>query len=119
MTIVKSGRGKKQWLQTEVRGGKLVISIGVETLAFAAQRFYDEEAMQASEGAKDEAEFRIVDAGEFAGSVVQALEKEAEDGTTPVHLLLDAAFKWLTDHSAPEGVMDASECHSQVHGSEG
>lgn len=116
MTIVKSGRGKAQWLKTEVKGGKLVISVGVDTLAFAAQRFYDEEAFQNSEGSEDEAEFRIVDADEFAESVLEALEKESEDGTTPVHLLLDAAFKWLTDYSAPGGVVEVCELPNQGNG---
>lgn len=106
MTIAKSGRGKAQGLKTEVKNGRLVISVGVDVLAFVAQRFYDEEQFQASGGQETEAEFRIVDADEFAASVLRALEKEAEDGTTPVHRLLDAAFKWLTDYSAPGGVID-------------
>lgn len=114
MTIAKIGRGKEQWLKTEVKDGRLVISVGVDVLAFAAQQFYDEEAFHASEGQEDESDFRIVAPADFAKSVVRALDREAEDGTTPVHLMFDEAFKWLTDFSAPDGVEDASEARDEV-----
>lgn len=113
MTIVKSGRGKGQWLKTELRDGKLVISVGVGVLAFAAQQHYDENAVQQSQGEKTQAEFRIVEPVDFAKSVLRALDKEKEDGTTPVHLMLDAAFDWLMEYSAPDGVVEICELTSQ------
>jgi hypothetical protein len=97
MTIAKSGRGKGQWLKTEVKSGKLIISIGADVLAFAAQRHFDERAFEASEGTKSEADFYIARQPEFAEAVRKALEREAEDGTTLVHLCLDAAFDRVLD----------------------
>ena len=80
------------------RNGKLTIEIGVETMAFAAQRLYDEQAFNASDGEKEaEADFYVADADEFARSVVRRLEREAEDGTNAIHLLLDTAFNEVAE----------------------
>lgn len=103
MTIVQSGRGKAQWLKAEVKGGKLVISIGVDVLAFAAQRHYDEEAFNATEGQMKASEFRVVDAAALAKEVVRELEREAEDGTTRLHLMFDTAFTKVLEQGG-EGI---------------
>ena len=96
--IAKRGRGRKAWLGAKVRNGKLTIEIGVETMAFAAQRLYDEQAFNASDGEKEaEADFYVADADEFARSVVRRLEREAEDGTNAIHLLLDTAFNEVAE----------------------
>ena len=49
--------------------------------------------------------WRVTDAGAFAPEVVRALEDEAEDGSTPVHLLFDAAFERAIESGA-EGVVE-------------
>lgn len=109
--IAKRGRGRKAWLDAKVRGGKLVVEIGVETLAFAAQQRYDEQAFNASEGQEDKAEFYIADPDAFAEEIVRALEREAEDGTNRMHLMFDDAFDHASDNGA-EGLAER-EVHSQ------
>jgi hypothetical protein len=66
-------------LTVEVVGGKLVISIGVSTLAYAVQN-----------GCHDWTGV-ITDEAAFAIDVATELEKESEDGTTVVHTMLDQA----------------------------
>lgn len=71
-----------QLLRVELIDGRLVISIGVGLLAFAVQ------ATGASGWPHG---FYINDPEIFAAGIVTALKQEAEDGTTPVHRILDAA----------------------------
>jgi hypothetical protein len=103
--IAKRGRGRKTWLEALVRDGKLHIVIGVETLAFAAQGRFDENAFQASDGQQERAEFCIGDPDTFASEVVRALTDEAEDGTNRMHLMFDDAFDHLSAHGA-DGITD-------------
>lgn len=95
-------------LTVAVKDDRLTITIGVGCLTYAAQRRFDEKAFDESGGEESEAEFRIVDANEFAKDVRRALEKEQEDGTTPVHLMLDAAFDYALDYGTIS-IMDRSE----------
>lgn len=88
----------KEPLRVSVKDGRLVISIGVETLCFAAEHcnlFYD--------GEKDRYTLKVTDKATFAKEVVRALEHEEEDGTTPVHLLFDNAFEYAVGDGC-EGV---------------
>jgi hypothetical protein len=71
----------KQPLEVEIRGGELVISIGLETLALAVQA-----------GPKWPWEqFRVKDVEQFGQDLLRELENEEEDGTTLVHRMLDSA----------------------------
>lgn len=70
-------------LDVSVVDGVLTISIGVGLLAFAVQA-----ASDVSEWPED---FKIVDPETFAKGIANALLAEEEDGTTPVHRMLDAA----------------------------
>ena len=67
-------------LDVAVTGGRLVISIGVRTLAFAV-----------THGAGVDEVMRITDPLAAAREMVSELVREEEDGTTPVHKLLDKA----------------------------
>lgn len=67
-------------LTVEIVDGKLVISIGVETLAFAV---WHGDVLDDGD--------RIADVDAFARDVVRQLVDEDEEGTTPVHKLLDEA----------------------------
>lgn len=69
-----------QQLSVVVEGGQLKISIGIALLAFAVQ----------SQDNWPE-EFAVVDLREFAKSMARQLQREEEDGTTPVHRMLDTA----------------------------
>ena len=63
---------------------KLVISIGLNILSHVAENC---PLLREVEG-----EVKVEDLQSLAGDVIMALEDEQEDGTTPVHLLLDAAI---------------------------
>ena len=106
--IAKRGRGRKAWLDAKVHKGKLVIEIGVETLAFSAQRRLDEQAFDASEGEKMDSNIRVVGPDAFAEEIVSALLKEAEDGSNRLHYLFDGAFDYAIDQGA-EGLMENEE----------
>jgi hypothetical protein len=78
-------------LDAKIEGSQLVIRIGINTLAFAAEhcpRFYDNE-----KGA-DPPYVKVTDKRELARDVVRALLHEQEDGTTPLCILLDDAFEF-------------------------
>jgi hypothetical protein len=73
-------------LKVEVENDQLVIRIGINTLAIAAENcpeFYQE---------NDPPYVTVSDPLELANDVVRELSREQEDGTTPVHLLLDRAI---------------------------
>jgi len=67
-------------LSVSIEDGQLKISIGIALLAFAVQ----------SQDNWPE-EFAVTDLSEFARSMSRRLQREEEDGTTPVHRMLDAA----------------------------
>lgn len=93
MTIVKSGRGKDQWLKVEVvNGNKLVISIGVDVLAFAANAHFDEEHLNATEGRENQADWVVTYPAGFAEDVCAELLREDEAGEHMLGRLLDEAF---------------------------
>jgi hypothetical protein len=75
---------KKRPLMVKIEHGEVVIRIGVDVLAFAAEKgpvFDMEDPPQ------------IIDKNEWARDVVTELEREEEDGTTPIHAMLDAAMR--------------------------
>lgn len=79
----------KQELKVEVKGGRLVISIGIDTLAFAAENM--DSNLSYDDDWKPTKGFTVSNKKEFAEDVLRELEREEEDGTTPVHILLDSA----------------------------
>lgn len=83
-------------LKIRVVDGRLVISIGVETLAIAAKysNFFDDPTMK---------ELEILDAEAFAREIARQLAREEEDGTTLVHHALDKAAELAVENGA-EGV---------------
>jgi hypothetical protein len=97
---------RRQLLDVSVYQGRLVISIGVETLATAARNAPNLEIVNAN---NDFVGPTITDPNVFAEEVRQALEKEEEDGTTPVHELLDAAFETAIDDGSQVAFMADEE----------
>lgn len=86
-------------LSVTVEDGQVKISIGIALLAFAVQ--YQNDWPE---------EFHITDIREFAKSVVRQLRREQEDGTTPVHRMLDAAAQEVIeqgDDGVDEGNVEA------------
>lgn len=84
-------------LQCKVEGKELVIRVGLETLKFATEhcpRFYDPD----KDG--DGPYVKVVDLKELAADVRGALLHEEEDGSTPLHVLLDDAVEAAFDNGS-------------------
>ena len=83
-------------LRVDIEGEQLVIRIGLDTLAFAAEHcpeFYDYEKHQGSTGP-----YRSVgDKLELAKDIVRALMHEEEDGSGPLSDLLDEMIVAASD----------------------
>ena len=86
-----------QPLEIDIIKGRLVISVGVETIGHAISlspyimRFEDGEEPQ------------ITDPDLFAKEIVRELDRESEDGTTLIHLALDKAAERAIENGC-EGV---------------
>ncbi len=98
----KYPRGKNQPLRVDVTRTKLVISIGINTLAFAAEHnpeLYSEAYRRAELASMvdgtdikfPETYCKVVDKRELANDIARVLQGETEDGSTPLCFLLDAA----------------------------
>lgn len=88
-------------LEIGIVEGRLVISVGIATLAQAIEWSPDLFLHDAKTG-----EFigpRITDTAVFAKEIALILQREEEDGTTLVHRLLDKAASEAIDQGA-EGV---------------
>lgn len=86
---------RNQGLKVEVRRGVLTISIGVDALAFAHE----------NSAFAEEVPLVVMHKVQFAKDVVTELKREEEDGTTPVHRLLDRACK-MAHEAGSEAVQE-------------
>jgi len=87
-------------LTVEAKDGELQISIGVNTLKHAAQNSPCEPLTWFDEKQGEYMSYDVLDGEEFAKDVCRALRNEDEEGTTPVHRLLDkACWKAIEDGS--------------------
>lgn len=78
-----------QPLKVSIEDDQLVIRIGIDTLAFAAEhcpRFYDYEKDQVRLGPPYA---KVVDKPELAHDIIQAMTREEEDGSSPLSHFLD------------------------------
>jgi hypothetical protein len=80
--------GLQSYLRVLIQDNELQIRIGLETLKMAAEHCPEFQSESCEDGPYE----KIVDANELAADVKRALEDEEEDGTTPLHKLLDAAI---------------------------
>ena len=78
-------------LEVKIVGNQLKISIGLKTLASAAERLSAEETFQET-GEIDSPKYKVKDLNVWAKEVANALEEENEIGESPLTKLLDAAF---------------------------
>src|SRR5690606_36345212 len=79
---------KNRPLEVNIEDDELVIRIGIDTLAFSAEHCpsffeYDKHASTGPPYCK------IVDNMELAKDIRRELQREEENGTTPLHILLD------------------------------
>lgn len=93
-------------LSVRLRNGRVVIEIGIATLATVARHMpalevFDEEALEWFEP-------RVPDPGAFARAVVATLNSEEEDGTTLVHVMFDRAIIEAIEQGA-EGIVTGDD----------
>lgn len=81
---------KEAELSVKIENEELVIRVGISTLCKAVRQSpsIDNAVMEAG---CDESVVEITDEAVFAEAILGALNDEEEDGSTPVHRLLDAA----------------------------
>ncbi len=70
--------------QAIIEDGNIVIRVALSALPMVVEGAW-------ASGALD-TRFKITNTKEFAGDLVHELNNEAEDGTTPIHQLFDAAI---------------------------
>lgn len=84
--------------EAKIVDDKLVISLRISTLAHAArhsEHFYN--------CAESGTPLKITDEAVFAQSVATALNREKEDGSTPITRMLDEATEWVSEQGE-EGI---------------
>lgn len=84
-------------LTVRVEDDQLVIRIGLAVLADAPRQHND------WRNDDDEPRLTVTDATVFANEIVAALQREEEDGTTPVHVMLDDAITYVVEQGG-EGI---------------
>jgi hypothetical protein len=80
-TVLPSG------LTVQATATHLIVSIGLNALAISA-----EQCPALWDGETDTPTVTVTDRMGWAQDVIHELEREEEDGTTPLHTLFDAAF---------------------------
>jgi hypothetical protein len=104
--LVCDGRGGMP-LRAIVEGDRLVISIGLNTLAFAFENSeennpYDEDFCDTKR------QFSIGDPLEFAKDTCRAMNDEGEDGSTPLTRFLDSMMEEAVEQGSL-GILDPEE----------
>lgn len=93
--MAKRRRPRDEELLVRIKGGQLVISIGVETLAHAT---WWHPTLQAYDPKADRYRHtKVTSPDAFAIDVVAVLQAEAEDGSTVVQDMLDSAIAKAVD----------------------
>ncbi len=90
-------KGKNEPLNVKVEKDVLVIRIGIDVLADSAKNHSD------WRGVDDEPLLTVTDNLVFAQSIAGALQREEEDGTTPIDTMLDDAITHAVENGE-EGV---------------
>lgn len=104
---MEADMARDQHVEVAIDDGRLVVSIGIETLAVAVQYMPQlGEAFDEVEGRVIENE--VTDADKLAAAIVEALEDEEEDGTTLVHRMIDKAALRAIENGA-DGIVTADD----------
>lgn len=90
-------------LTVEIVNHVLVIKIGIDTLAGCAQRHPDLYNDLGNE------RLIVTDQAVFANEVLCGLHKEEEDGSTPVHRMLDKVILYAIEYGAEGCSLDGEE----------
>lgn len=94
---------KDSTLKVTVEDGEFRISVGIETVLAVCGG-----ELIASDDYSNPGMFRVTDTDKFAKDVLRELNREKEDGTTPVHLLFDEALTEAVE-SGSEHVQEVDE----------
>lgn len=94
----------KSIIEVQVKEEKLVISIGIGTLAIAASL---------SEIFQEYDHLRVTDRTELANSIVRALKTQDFNGTTPVTRILDEAIEFVAEHGL-RGISSPAIPHNEI-----
>lgn len=79
---------EKRPLSVEIKSGELIIRAGIDTVKWALE--HHEESQPFNDETGDyEQKWIVTDSLEFSKEVMNAMEREEEDGTTPLILFLD------------------------------
>ena len=89
--------------EAKIIGGKLVISLRIGTLAHAARN--SDHFFNCAESGTP---LKITDETVFAASVARALNREEEDGSTPITRMLDEATEWVSEQGE-EGIEEEAK----------
>ena len=87
--------------EAEIVGDMLIIALRISTLAHAARQ--SEHFFQCAEQGKP---LNITNEAVFSQSVANALNREAEDGSTPITRMLDKATEWVSEQGE-DGIEEA------------
>lgn len=91
----KSQRIPKRPLRCRVHKGVLTVEIDISTLAWAYEHQPDNWT-----GRGDESIYFVTDAKEFAHDVASEMNREAEDGSTPLSLFIDSMCTAATNEGS-------------------
>jgi len=93
---------KTTGLEVKIENEELVIRLGISALCTAVRQcsIIDSAVMDAD---GDEGAVEITDEMVFAQAILEALEREEEDGSTPVHQMLDSAAEYAIEQGC-EGI---------------
>jgi hypothetical protein len=97
--------GKDLPLEMKVDGDVVRIAIGVDTLSWAAEASNEWNPLNEKTGEFNQT-WWVMDKTEFAKDVLRALQREAEDGSSPFTRLLDQ----MTTAALDDGSLGVAEC---------
>jgi hypothetical protein len=118
MTSLNPKRNADQGLYVTLHKGRIVISIGIDTLGkgFKPRSPYGQElGFDPDQRDYDDTRVKITKPIDFAREVIRALEDEEEDGTTIVHAMLDKACENAIANGA-EGIRIGDETGDENDG---
>lgn len=79
---------KDQPLTVEIKDDEIVIRVGIDVVKWALEHHRDSQPFN-EETSKYEQKWIVSDASEFAKEVLSEMDREEEDGTTPLIEFLD------------------------------
>jgi hypothetical protein len=94
-------------LRAAVEDGKLIVAIGIETLAFAFEKSEENNPYDEHTGDFKE-KLRIGDKLQFSDDVVRAMNDEAEDGSTPLTRFIDSMMQEAVNQGSL-GILDPED----------